>query len=52
MKTSLIILAALTAALTPAFSQWSVEYMSAPRYVTASAQFPNHVVFVTDSWER
>ena len=52
MKKSLITLAALLAVVTPALAQWSIEYMSQPRYTMQTAQFSDHAVFVTDSWER
>jgi hypothetical protein len=40
------------AIVTSALAQWSIEYMSQARYNVQTAQFPNHAVFVTDSWER
>ena len=52
MKKSLITLGALVAVVTPALAQWSTEYMSQPRYNMQTAQFSDHAVFVTDSWER
>ena len=34
------------------YGQWSVEYMSKPRYDMRTARFATGAVFVTDSWER
>ena len=52
MKKSLITFAAFVAVVTPALAQWSIEYMSQPRYNMLTARFPTHAVFVTNSWER
>ena len=52
MKTLVFLIAALSAAVTPVFAQWSVQYMSQPRYNMATARFPAHAIFVSDSWDR
>ena len=52
MKTRLgFVLIALTT-IAGARAQWSVDYMSTPRYNMGVAQFASGAVFVTDSWER
>src|SRR6187549_3771910 len=52
MKKQMFLIAALLAVVTPALAQWSVEYMSQPRYNIVTAKFPTSAVFVTNSWER
>ena len=39
-------------AIASAHAQWSVEYMSTPRYDMRTAHFDTGAVFVTSSWER
>ena len=52
MKTRLGLILIALSAIASAQAQWSVEYMSTPRYDMRTACFATGAVFVTSSWER